>query len=236
MRLTKGVRGFTLVETMLLSVLLIIASLGVGGLLFKQKQSQVGTQQAIVGRKILTESISKLQAATWQYPFFVLKSSGLSPSDAGIVGMLSSVALSYVSCYDRMGNPVAASTGTLKPVPFAVDNRTLTADRNCLSSGGMVGTGVTLGGAGIGAGSIHTGATSSVCNAAMINSAFTLSGLCTAATSAEFEVQVTPMTTATTASWDGSYDVWVISLLTDEQKQQKGVLRHYFREQVVIEQ
>ncbi len=177
--------AFTLIETMLMGVLLIIAAMGVSAMLFKQKQNQMGSQQSLVGRKVLTEAISKLQAAPWQYPYFKVEGGAVQKE---------SVTLSFVSCFDRAGSAVANTLGSLGSVAAVVDNR-----KNVLNP-----------------------------------TDFKLSGFCVAP-AADFEVQVTPQSTPS-GFWDGSYEVWVISLLADDVKTKKGIIRHYFREQVVLEQ
>lgn len=227
MSTAKGREGFTFIETMLLTALLIVTALGIGGMLYRQKQTQVGTQQSLVGRKVLTEAISKLQAATWQYPFFVVKDSSVTTVSLGMAGAKSALTLSYITCFDRAGSPVASTQGDLKPVAVAVDNRAVNQEADCVSTEGL--TGVGFGGGGT------LGSGVSACSAAAINATFKLSGMCTAP-AAEFEVQVTPLVAPMFQGWNGAYDVWVISLLTDEQRQQKGAIRHYFREQVLIEQ
>jgi hypothetical protein len=220
---------------MLMSVILIGASLGLSSVVFKQKQGQLGNQQLLLGRKLLTEDISTLQAAPWQYPFFVLRDSAVS--NGGAMSGANLLSLSYVSCYDRAGNPVVNTQGSMKPLAVAVENRTVTQDSSCAASGEGSPIGFSVGAGGFGGGALGGRLGQSVqpttCSAYSYSSTYTPSGFC-APPSAEFEVQLNPISLM--VNWNGSYDVWVFSVLTEKQKQEKGVIRQFFREQVTIEQ
>lgn len=222
----RGRRGFTLIETLVMGVVLITGALFLAQSMVSQKKNQSDQQTIIVMRKILAEEVARVLQSPDRFPVLPVAGTAAVMSDAsGLLGPYP-MRMSYVACYSRDAATVANRMGYVGYVAARVDNMQAMTSSGC-SLGGAIGGGMgpgALGGIGL------VGGTTSECSfGAELKEQVKDSGQCDPAT-AQYEAQVSPG-----LSGSGSYIVLVRPLWTESQIRKKGgILRTYVKQSLVV--